>query len=82
MKKSTIRPVLFTLLIVASLCAYVFVNYDAFSGNYETVPATSNHIDSDSTFNDLEDPHFLLEIELLKKLIEASADRLPTVTGI
>lgn len=79
-KTSTIRPVLFSMLIIASLGAYIFVNYTALDVNNSVDPihTAQKEVQKEDTQNE-EDTLFLLDVELLKYVFNKTVSYIPTL---
>ena len=78
-KTSTIRPVLFSMLIIASLGAYIFVNYTALDvKNDDPIHTAQKEIQKEDIQNE-EDTLFLLDVELLKYVFNKTVSYIPTL---
>lgn len=78
--KSTVRPVLFSLLIIASLSAYIFVNYADLDAQpvVESEVAAQQEIQKEE-FNENDDALFLLDVEMLKYLLKKTVSSIPVL---
>ena len=76
MKKSNVRSILFAFLFVLSLSACLYVNLAAL--NTVSSSDTDKAEQYDYPKGDEETDASIIEVELLKKLIEQGASKLPT----
>ena len=81
MKKSFIRSILFAFLFALSICACLYVNVSAIN----TV-SSGEEVDTEQTTEYAKDEQktdvSLIEVELLKKIIQQGASKLPTSSDI
>lgn len=76
MKKSFIRSMLFAFLLVLSVCACLYVNLTAVNtvSSGESVDTEQSEYPQDTEETDVS----IIEVELLKKIIQQGASKLPT----
>ncbi|MFK7948431.1 MAG: hypothetical protein AB8G11_12645 [Saprospiraceae bacterium] len=76
MKKSFIRSILFAFLLALSVCACLYVNLSAVNtvSSGESVDTEQNDYLQDTEETDVS----IIEVELLKKIIQQGASNLPT----
>ncbi len=78
--KSTVRPILFSLLIIASLSAYIFVNFTNLEPQHVVESeATAQQEVQKEEFNEEDDALFLLDVELLKFVLKKTVSYIPVL---
>ncbi len=76
MKKINTRTVLVALLMVASLCSYIYLNTVEFST--ESASAVQTEEEESEMFSDTPQEMVLPDVQLLRKVIESGKRLLPT----
>jgi hypothetical protein len=76
MKKSFVRSILFAFLFALSVSAYLYVNLSVVNkvSSGESVDTEQNDYREDAEKTDVS----IIEVELLKKIIQQGASNLPT----